>query len=75
MFSHTSRKTINDKTDYYFQDPSLLPLLMHENYLKQKPASCMRDSGAVRDRNLLDLFSKASASISDGDVIDSMIHG
>jgi replication factor C subunit 1 len=75
MFSHTSRKTINDKTDYYFQDPSLVPLLMHENYIKQKPSACSRDSGMEKDMHALSLFSKASESISDGDVIDSMIHG
>ncbi len=37
MFSATSRKTLNDKADLYFQDHSFVPLMVAENYVKLNP--------------------------------------
>ncbi len=74
-FSATSRKTLNDMTDYYFQDPSLMPLLMQENYLKQLPSTVARLPQPDKAHATLDLMANAAESISDADVIDGMIHG
>lgn len=74
-WSKTSRSTLNDKMELYFQDFSFVPLFLQENYLKNAPArvASVNDTPeAVMKR--LDLFSKAADSISDGDLIDRMVH-
>ncbi|CAD6939209.1 unnamed protein product [Tilletia controversa] len=76
MFSQTSRKTLNDKADYYFQDFSLMPLMVAENYVKQKPVLANKEtSQRLRDYETMRLTAKAALSISDGDVLDGMIRG
>lgn len=75
MFSATSRKTLNDKADLYFQDHSFVPLMVAENYVKARPVLASRETGARQQIKHLELLKKASESISDGDLIDRMIHG
>ncbi|KAK0534552.1 DNA replication factor C complex subunit Rfc1 [Tilletia horrida] len=76
MFSQTSRKTLNDKADFYFQDFSLMPLMVQENYAKQKPVLANKESTPrLKDYEAMRLMAKASLSISDGDVLDGMIRG
>ncbi|KAK0551426.1 DNA replication factor C complex subunit Rfc1 [Tilletia horrida] len=76
MFSHTSRKTLNDKSDFYFQDFSLMPLMVQENYIRQVPVLAGREpSQRLKDYETMKLITKAAMSVSDGDLIDSMIHG
>lgn len=55
-------KSINEKTDLYFEDYSLIPLFIAENYMKLKFA------------NLIDFY-KSSESISSGDVVEKLIRG
>ncbi|KAJ1036725.1 hypothetical protein NDA10_007786 [Ustilago hordei] len=74
MFGTTSRKTLNDKAELYFQDHSFLPLMVAENYVKARPILLSQDSGPMKEVKHLHLLSKASESISDGDMIDRMIH-
>lgn len=73
MWSPNSRKTLNDKADYYFQDSTFMPLFMHENYIKQRPV--LARGAAQPDLKNLELFSRAADSMSYADVMDSMIHG
>ncbi|PUU73821.1 replication factor RFC1 C terminal domain-domain-containing protein [Tuber borchii] len=55
MFAPTSKKTLNDKIELYFND--------HEfSYL-------------MRNLKMLELVENASKSISDGDLVDALIHG
>ncbi len=75
MFSATSRKTLNDKADLYFQDHSFVPLMVAENYVKARPVLASRESGPRQQLKHLELLRKASESISDGDLVDRMIHG
>ncbi|EST09459.1 DNA replication factor RFC1, C-terminal [Kalmanozyma brasiliensis GHG001] len=75
MFNATSRKTLNDKADLYFQDHSFVPLMVAENYVKARPVLASRESGPRQQLKHLELLRKAAASISDGDVVDRMIHG
>ncbi|PWN47197.1 DNA replication factor C, large subunit [Violaceomyces palustris] len=76
MFSHTSKKTLNDKTDLYFQDHAIVPLMVAENYLKSRPVLAQKEGNEqLRSLKHLELASKAAESISDGDMIDKMIHG
>nr|CDI54202.1 related to replication factor C protein [Melanopsichium pennsylvanicum 4] len=75
MFNATSKKTLNDKADLYFQDHSFVPLMVAENYVKAKPVLASRESGARQQLKHMELLRKSAESISDGDVVDRMIHG
>ena len=74
-FSNVSGMTLNDKLEVYFQDHQMMPLFMHENYLKQKFSRASSLSGHELKLKQLDIVQKASEAISDGDLIDRMIHG
>ncbi|KAF8318220.1 DNA replication factor C, large subunit [Clavulina sp. PMI_390] len=74
-FSETSRETLNDKMDYYFQDHSFVPLFVQENYAKTTPAKLRKyPEGPEMEMKHLELLDRAAASISDGDMVDTMIH-
>ncbi|KAI0002914.1 DNA replication factor C large subunit [Russula compacta] len=75
MFSATSRDTLNDKIELYFHDYSFVPLFIQENYLKTKPSRIRDVDGPRNALKQLRLMEKASESISDGDLVDSLIHG
>ncbi|CAG8492742.1 13931_t:CDS:10 [Dentiscutata heterogama] len=73
---------LNDKLELYFHEPDIVPLMIQENYLKIKPhiTSTTIEREDVNPKELekfatLDAISKAAASISDGDICASMIHG
>ncbi|KAI0352482.1 DNA replication factor C, large subunit [Trametes cingulata] len=75
MFSPTSRETLGDKIELYFHDPSFVPLFMQENYLKTQPSRIRNLDGPEKTLKHLDLMYKAAESLSDGDIVDSLIHG
>lgn len=74
LWSATSKKTLNDKTDYYFQDHSFMPLMVQQNYINLIPSEINKYSGKERDVRLMQTITRAAESISDGDVVDRMIH-
>jgi len=75
--SPTSRATLTDKLELYFTDYSFLPLFVHENYLKATQFARANRADSPQEKELLtrELASKAADSISDGDLVDRMIHG
>ncbi|EXJ57787.1 replication factor C subunit 1 [Cladophialophora psammophila CBS 110553] len=75
MFAVSSIATLNDKTELYFNDHEMSYLMLQENYLKTNPALATSYSGKEREMKLLELADNAAASISDGDLVDRMIHG
>ncbi|KAF7775848.1 hypothetical protein Agabi119p4_4241 [Agaricus bisporus var. burnettii] len=75
LFSSTARETLGDKMELYFQDHSFVPLFIQENYLKSQPARVRNLDGPEKELKHLQLMEQASASISDGDLVDSLIHG
>ncbi|EJU02178.1 DNA replication factor C large subunit [Dacryopinax primogenitus] len=75
MFSSTSRESLNDKIEYYFQDYSFVPLFVQENYPKTEPALCRNTDGFMKELKGLELLEDSSKSMSDGDLVDAMIHG
>ncbi|KAI0637521.1 replication factor RFC1 C terminal domain-containing protein [Trametes polyzona] len=75
MFSPTSRETLGDKIELYFHDPSFVPLFIQENYLKTQPSRIRNMDGPEKTLKHLQLMYKAAESISDGDIVDSLIHG
>ncbi|KAL5636736.1 hypothetical protein ACGC1H_000641 [Rhizoctonia solani] len=74
-FSATSRHTLNDKIEMYFHDHSFVPLFIQENYLKTQPAKTSKLTGKDATLEQLKLMDRAASSISDGDLVDAMIHG
>ncbi|ESK94658.1 purine nucleotide binding protein [Moniliophthora roreri MCA 2997] len=75
LFSATSRETLGDKMEYYFQDHSFVPLFIQENYLKSQPAKLRNEDGPDKVLRHLQLMDKAASSISDADLVDGLIHG
>ncbi|KAJ7075381.1 replication factor RFC1 C terminal domain-containing protein [Mycena belliarum] len=75
LFSATSRETLGDKMELYFQDHSFMPLFIQENYLKTEPAKLRNFDGPMKQLKSLHLMDKAASSISDGDLVDALIHG
>ncbi|KAH6656865.1 replication factor RFC1 C terminal domain-containing protein [Truncatella angustata] len=77
LFSPASKATLNDKIELYFNDHEFSYLMIQENYLRTKPAALSAQQYSKREQNLkcLELFDQAAESISDGDLVDRMIHG
>ncbi|KAL0084708.1 replication factor RFC1 C terminal domain-containing protein [Phycomyces blakesleeanus] len=73
------KKSINEKSDIYFQDYMMAPLMIAENYIKYEPdrANLSNNMGNPRitEAMKLKLMASASESIADGDIIDATIHG
>ena len=76
MFHATSKTTLNEKIELYFNDHEFSGLMLQENYLKSNP-DMARNAGSPREIKLkqLELAEKAAESISNGDLVDAMIHG
>ncbi|TEB28982.1 DNA replication factor C, large subunit [Coprinellus micaceus] len=75
LFSSTARETLGEKMEYYFQDHSFVPLFIQENYLKPTPSRLKNFDGVERQLKELELMDAAASSISDGDLVDALIHG
>jgi len=75
MFAPNSKATLNDKIELYFNDHEFSYLMLQENYLNTSPILANSYSGRQRDLELLKLADQAAESISDGDLVDRMIHG
>lgn len=77
LFASSSKATMNDKIELYFNDHEFSYLMIQENYLRTKPMALNGKGYTPREQNLkaLELFDNAAESISDGDLVDRMIHG
>lgn len=77
MFAPTSKATLNDKIELYFNDHEFSYLMVQENYLTTRPMLAQNRGLTPREERLkvLELVDKAAESISDGDLVDRMIHG
>lgn len=75
MFAPNSSFTLNDKIELYFNDHEFSSLMLQENYLGTSPILANQFSGKERNLKLLELVDNAAESISDGDLVDRMIHG
>ncbi|KAF2862546.1 DNA replication factor C, large subunit [Piedraia hortae CBS 480.64] len=75
LFNPASQSTLNDKQELYFNDHEFAPLMLQENYLNASPQRANRFDGKRKKLAVLDLVSRAADSISDGDLVDRMIHG
>lgn len=77
LFAPASKATLNDKIELYFNDHEFSFLMIQENYLRTKPMALNGKGYTKREEKLkaLELFDQAAESISDGDLVDRMIHG
>ena len=75
MFASSSKATLNDKIELYFNDHEFSALMLQENYLGTNPILSHAYSGKEKNLKLLELTDRAAESISDGDLVDRMIHG
>ncbi|KAI0906460.1 replication factor RFC1 C terminal domain-containing protein [Ustulina deusta] len=77
LFSPASKSTLNDKIELYFNDHEFSYLMIQENYLRTKPSAlgAYRDNKREQNLKLLEVMDQAAESISDGDLVDRMIHG
>jgi replication factor C subunit 1 len=75
MFAPSSKATLNEKIELYFNDHEFSPLMLQENYLGTNPMQALNYSGKEKNLKMLELASQAADSISDGDLVDRMIHG
>lgn len=73
-FSPVSSMSLNDKLDIYFQDHSLMPLFVQQNYLSNTFSKSSQLQGEEQKMKRLELASKAADAISDGDLVDGLIH-
>ncbi|PHH82916.1 hypothetical protein CDD82_4350 [Ophiocordyceps australis] len=77
LFAPASKATLNDKIELYFNDHEFSFLMIQENYLRTKPMLLSGKGYTKREERVkaLELFDQAAESISDGDLVDRMIHG
>lgn len=54
---------------------NLIYVHRQENYLKTQPAKLKNETGPELALKHLELMDKAASSISDGDLVDALIHG
>lgn len=66
-------RTMIDKMDYFFTDYSLMPLLVHENYLKVYPTNLKGNSKKERDLHHLQLLSDSIESMCNSDTIGKLV--
>lgn len=77
LFAPSSKATLNEKIELYFNDHEFSYLMVQENYLSTRPLLAQNQGLTPREQKLkvLELADKAAESISDGDLVDRMIHG
>ena len=75
LFAPSSTTTLNEKIDLYFNDHEFSSLMLQENYLGTNPMLSNTYSGKEKNLKMLELTDSAAESISDGDLVDRMIHG
>lgn len=75
LFAPNSTTTLNEKIELYFNDHEFSSLMLQENYLGTNPMLSNTYSGREKNLKMLELTDSAAESISDGDLVDRMIHG
>lgn len=75
LFAPSSTTTLNEKIELYFNDHEFSSLMLQENYLGTNPMLSNTYSGKEKNLKMLQLTDSAAESISDGDLVDRMIHG
>lgn len=69
------RHSIQDLIEFYFNDSSLVPLMIQENYINCKPSVTDGNNKIIADLAVMDAIERAANAIANSDVIDRRIHG
>ena len=72
LFSSHARSSISAKLDNYFVDPSIIPLMMQENYLHARPALHAKSPLGQPIDDSLENFMYASDIFSSSDLVDTV---
>ena len=75
LFAPSNTSSLNEKIELYFNDHEFSSLMLQENYLSTYPMLSNKFSGREKSLKVLELTDQAAESISDGDLVDRMIHG
>ena len=77
MWGPSSKASLNQKAELYFNDFDIAPLMLQENYLgSQNPLRAQNARNATEKRmETIRLMSQAADSFSDGDLCERMIRG
>ena len=75
LFAPNSTTTLNEKIELYFNDHEFSSLMLQENYLGTNPILSNTYGGKEKNLKMLELTDSAAESISDGDLVDRLIHG
>lgn len=76
LFAASSKATLNEKIELYFNDHEFSSLMLQENYLKTQPALLGGITNPKKQKlKALELAENAANAISEGDLVDRMIHG
>ncbi|ODQ77642.1 hypothetical protein BABINDRAFT_163359 [Babjeviella inositovora NRRL Y-12698] len=67
LYHENSQVSLNSKIELYFNDIEFTPIMMQENYLNTRPAR------ATSARAHLELVTRAADSISESDIVNSLI--
>ena len=67
-------KSLTEKSDIFFYDYQLMPLLIQENYLQCQPHLSSGEKRKITDLEHLQLISKAADQIALGDICSQMIY-
>ncbi|KAJ3410904.1 hypothetical protein HDV05_003035 [Chytridiales sp. JEL 0842] len=69
--------SMNDKMDLYFNDHSLMPLMVQENYIRMDPQLAHDTAGGHKVGLAIEtllLLANAAESIASADIIDNVLH-
>lgn len=73
--SSFERMSLGDKIEQYFVDSSLVPLMVQENYLRARPNTSRTLAGRTGGHSFHELYAAAAESISEGDMVETLIRG
>ena len=64
-----------DKIDMYYNDYQLIPLMVHENYIRSNPAVIRQGNvpPKLQDLEVLKAISRSADSIADSDLLDKSV--
>jgi len=77
MFSaaHVANSSLNDRSDLFFVDYSMVPMIVQENYIQYTPSKAEGLPKKKADLAALDAVSKAADALCLGDIVNNYLRG
>lgn len=70
-----NRMSLSERLDMYFVDSSLVPLMIHENYLRAQANTARTIKGHGGGHSFMELYAAAAESLSESDLVEGLIRG